>query len=136
MTETNDTITVSDSQWRVIEWLFNYPNIFLVWNDMYDTQVHWSASWADEESRQHMIGVLQTMGAESISLQAKPRVKPLEGGTPRCTFQTFKSLVKASIIIRYVDENGKPTTCFQLHPNVKKQLETEALEVLFNKRGN
>ena len=133
MSETKATITVSDTQWEVIEWLFNYPNVYLVWHNMFDTRVYWNVSWADEESRQHMIGVLNTMGVGTISQQVKPRVKPLEGGTPRCTFQTFKSLVKASIIIRYVDENGKPTTCFQLHPNVKKQLETEALEVLFNK---
>lgn len=133
MTETNDTITISDAQWSVIEWLFHYPNVYLVWHNMFDTCVYWSASWADEESRQHMIGVLNEMGVGTISSQAKPRVKPLEGGTPRCTFQTFKALVKASIIVRYVDGNGKPTTYFQLHPNVKKQLETEALEVLFNK---
>lgn len=134
MVKTDTTITVSDAQFNVIEWLFHYPNVFLVWHNMFDTTVYWSVSWADEESRQHMIGVLNTMGIGTISQQAKPRVKPLEGGTPRCTFQTFKSLVKNNILIRYVDAaNGKPTTHFQLHPDTKKQFETEALEILFNK---
>jgi hypothetical protein len=133
MSETKATITVSDTQWEVIEWLFNYPNVYLVWHNMFDTRVYWNVSWADEESRLHMIGVLNEMGVGTISQQAKPRVKPLEGGTPRCTFQTFKSLVKFGIIIRYVDKDGKPTTYFQLHPDTRKQFEAEALEVLFNK---
>jgi hypothetical protein len=128
MEQTKDEILASPAQWRVIQWLFHYPNIYLCWSDMLDTSVNFSASWASERARQHMVRTMDDIGEyfgiSDAETKTKPRIKPLEGGTPRCCFQTFKALLKEGIICKY----GK--SYYQLNPNTRKQLEIDELETL------
>ena len=131
MEKTRDSLYASPAQWKVIQWLFHYPNIYLCWSDMYSTWVYWSAAWADESARQHMISVMGEIGdyfgVHDTAQTTKPRIKPLEGPTPRCCFQTFKALVKENVICRHNKDH------YQLSPDIRKQLEVDELEGLFPK---
>ena len=128
MEQTKSTIYASPAQWKVIQWLFNYPTIYITWTDMLGTFVSWTALWANEEARQHMIKVMGDIGSYfgvyNVDKNTKPRIKPLDSGTPRCCFRTFKALLKENIICKYT--NG----CYQLSPSARKQFETDELEVL------
>ena len=128
MESDKDTLYASPAQWKVIQWLFNYPTIYITWADMLGTFISWSALWANEEARQHMIKVMGDIGSyfgvPNVEKTTKPRIKPLDNGTPRCCFQTFKSLLKENIICKYT--NG----CYQLSLGVRKQLEIDELDSL------
>ena len=126
MESTKTEVYASPAQWGVIQWLFHYPVVYLVWSDMYSTWINWSASWYNEAARQHMIATYSEigLGMGDVVAQTKPRIKPLEGGTPRCTFRTFKALLRENIICRY------SLTHYQLTPHVKRQLEVDELESL------
>ena len=133
MEQTKNAIYASKAQRNVLRWLYHYPNIFLAWSDMLDTQVNFTASWRDENARQHMIKTLDTIGeyfgdfnAREIS---KPFIKPI-GGTPRICFQTFKALLKEDLICRYLNADGKPSSYFQLTPKARQDIEIYELDQL------
>ncbi len=128
MEQTKDKIYASSAQWQVIQWLFHYPGIYLCWDDMYDTSTHFSVRWESEGAWQHMVKVMGDIGylfgIHDVETRTKPRIRPLEGGTPRCRFQTFKALLKEGVLCKYT--NG----LYQLNPKIRKQLEVDELELL------
>ncbi len=125
MEKNSRVMYASRAQWAVLQWLFHYPSIYLVWSDMYGTCINWSAMWASESARQHMIATVAVFGIDAQST-SKPRIAPLVGSTPRCTFQTFKVLLREDLICRF----GKTHYHYQLTPAIRKQFEVDELDKL------
>lgn len=73
-----------------------YPKVEILWAGPGE-RAHWSAAWASEEARQHMVGVVMELGDPTVKQTSAPRTFP-HGATPRLTTQTFRALVRRGLV--------------------------------------
>ena len=122
MEKDTHTVYASKPQWDVLQWLYYYPEVYICWNDMFDNHVTWSASWASREAKLNMISVSIAFGITGINKITKPLAKPLIDKTPRCTFQTFKAILRENLICKHqaINTNGN---YYQLSLATRRRLE-------------
>lgn len=94
--------TLSPAMVSVIRWLLHYPQLRVSWTRSSSSRPRFTAYWCDEQARQHMIKTCSNLDALFGNMQTEktePRWgKPLEGGTPRLTSQTFHALRQRRLV--------------------------------------
>lgn len=103
---------LSTAQFRVLHWLWLYPTV----------QIHYVPNngalimpqWYDENSRQHMIGVMGILGTDAnVACRGAT-----QRGTPRMTQRTFDALCRMELLRpigqRPVRKHVSPCVYYQL----------------------
>lgn len=89
---------------NVLRWLFEHPNIRITWTGDNSSRPAWSARWASEDARQHMIKTFSDLAKVNfihdidVAKQTGARLSRNQGGTPPLARPTFFGLLKRGLI--------------------------------------